>query len=100
MMENPVGLQLGLFFRAVCFGSVLGLFYGALGILRVRRKRWLTALADGFFWLVTAPVTFVFFMRLNGGDIRAYLLAGLLLGGAAVSAALFWVTGWQKIKRK
>lgn len=100
MMENPVALQVGFFWRAVCFGAVMGLFYSALGVFRHRRRRWLTAVADGFFWTVTAPVTFVFFMRLNGGDMRVYLLAGALLGGAAVSGTLFLATGWQKIKRK
>ena len=91
MMDNPVPEQLRLFFQSLVFGAAAGGFYILLGGMRKRRKKFRNAAIDALFWAVCAPAAFCFFMRVNGGDVRGYMLAAMLLGGAAVCAVRYFV---------
>ena len=95
-MENPVGLQGGLFFSSVVFGLLLGTVYILFGIMRRKNRFWLSALADILFWSFCAPAVFLFLMGLNGGDVRGYLLFAIFLGGGFPSVGWYFLVKKKK----
>ena len=95
-MENPVSLQIGYFFSCSVFGALLGVVYVLFGVMRRKKRFWLTAAADILFWVLCGPAVFLFLMGLNGGDVRGYLLFAVLSGGCAV--AIGWYFLVKKIK--
>ncbi len=99
-MTNPVNTQLWLFFASLVFGGGIGVFYVLLGLLRRKRKHVPNALADTVFWAVSSPAIFVFFMRVNGGDVRGYMLVSMLFGACAVAVGRYFLFGEGRALRK
>ena len=99
-MGNPVSLQIGLFFSCLVFGFALGGVYVLLGLMRRKRKFWLSAVSDIIFWLLSAPAVFLFFMGLNGGDVRGYLLFAVFGGGFSVAVGWYFLVKKKKVKKE
>ena len=86
-MENVVLDQLTKFACALVWGGCVGLLYELLGLLRAL-GRGMTALADLFFWVITAAATFLFLIACNSGDVDGYLLAAITGGAVLVHLTL------------
>ena len=99
-MENPVSLQAGLFFSSLLFGVAMGVVYVLFGLLRKRGRFWRNAAADILFWCLCGPLCFWFFMGLNGGDVRGYLIAAMLLGGSFVAVGSYYLSSGRKSRKK
>ncbi|MBQ5973171.1 MAG: hypothetical protein IJL69_03140 [Oscillospiraceae bacterium] len=86
-MTNPVSAQLVSFWAALIFGLGAGAGYALLGLLRRRGRFWRGALADAVFWALCAPAVWWFLLAVEGGELRGYTAAAMLLGGAAAGTA-------------
>ncbi len=80
-MEIDSLQQLHILLRAVLLGWSLGLLYDLLRALR-RRCRWsgLSAALDALYGLMLFLLVFLFALRVGGGELRVFLLAGLAVG--------------------
>ena len=67
------------FFQAVLLGAVLGLVYDLLHTAE-NCPAWQTALRDALFWLIVLGAYFVFTVTLSGGQVRGFVLIGMLAG--------------------
>jgi len=81
---DPLLAQSVVFVVAALTGVTLGLCLDAYRALRVllRPPRWLGHVLDGLFVAGALPVVAIGLLAANWGEVRAYPLAGLLLGGA------------------
>lgn len=75
-------VQAGWFMTAVLTGFALALGYDILRTvhLLVRQKKRLTALEDGIYWLAAVGVVVWLLQQMTAGEVRGYLLVGVLLG--------------------
>lgn len=69
------------------FGFFLFALYALCGLLRLKRRRFSLALADGVFWLAAIPAFLLFLFFLNGGQPRLYVALGAAAGFALPCAA-------------
>lgn len=96
-MENEPLFQILCFGRAVLFGTAAGICYECMGVFRMLGRFWLTSLCDACFWLITAPASFLFFLRINGGAPRGFLLTAILAGMVLVHCTLGrWTESWTR----
>lgn len=79
MMAIVISTQLLAFLQSVLLGFGLGLLYDLLRALRLRVRR-ITVLSDGFYCFVSGWCVFLFVLRHNNGQLRGFLLLGLLGG--------------------
>ena len=80
-MEVSVTGQALSFFGAAVLGGALGFLYD---FFRLLRKRFLTRMGlalDLLYWPLTVAAFFFYAVAAGNGDIRLYLLAGVVLGG-------------------
>lgn len=75
------------FFQAVLLGAVLGLVYDLLHTAETC-PTWQTALRDALFWLITLAAYFVFTVTLSGGQVRGFVLIGMLAGAVGAHVLL------------
>ena len=75
------------FFQAVLLGAVLGLVYDLLHTAETC-PTWQTALRDALFWLITLGAYFVFTVTLSGGQVRGFVLIGMLAGAVGAHVVL------------
>ena len=70
------------FFAALLLGVSLSLLYDLLRAVRLRRaaRRRLTGALDALYCVLAALLTFLFALRVGGGELRLYMLTGMLLG--------------------
>lgn len=87
-MENEPLFQILCFGKVLLFGAVSGICYESLGAFRMLGHFWLTSLCDVVFWLVTTAAAFLFFLRINGGAPRGFLIAAFLAGMVLVHLTL------------
>ncbi|OUN09395.1 hypothetical protein B5G40_12545 [Flavonifractor sp. An9] len=95
-MEIWVSEQALFLLGAVGLGAAAGLIYDLLRILRVRLPLPLIGgLMDLLFWLVVTAAIFVYSTVAGRGQVRGYLLAGILAGGGvyfwALSRGFLWL---------
>lgn len=101
-MENYVSDQLVSFLRAALLGLTAGVAYDLLRAVRLRCRsgRLLTHLLDLVYVLSVLLVVFLFTLRQGEGELRLYMLLGMLLGFGIYFLALsdifrplwkFWV---------
>lgn len=83
-MGNYVSEQLAAFLRAIALGTVLGLIYDLLGVLRRLGGRLWGGALDAAFCLTAAGSVFLFVMA-GDGEMRLFITLGVLGG-----AVLFW----------
>ena len=81
-MEVVVAEQTVLFLKACLFGFALGLFYEFFRILRLMVKTGTGTifLEDLLYWSVCALISFLFILTVNSGQLRIFLLAGIIIG--------------------
>ncbi|NLJ40272.1 MAG: spore cortex biosynthesis protein YabQ [Clostridiales bacterium] len=74
--------QAYIFLVAVCSGLALGLIYDIYRAVRIiiKPKRWFVAILDFLFWILATSLVFYTLFRINGGEIRLYIVIGLALG--------------------
>lgn len=101
-MENAPFSQLYEFIASVLWGGLTGILYGLFGIFRFGGNKWIIAVSDFVFWLITAVSTFVFFLAINGGNLRGFMLVGAVLGAVLIricSRNLFYRL-WLAFKKR
>lgn len=83
-MEYIHGLnfQARLFFQSVGFGFLLGILYDAFRTVRIliSSKKAVVIIMDTAYFVLCGFLIFCFSLVLDNGEIRAYLLAGNLIG--------------------
>lgn len=89
-MENHIPQQLGALGAAVALGAAAALVYDLLRALRLlrRRDRRLTHLLDSVFVAAVGVAALYLMLRIGGGELRLYMLAGLALGALVWSVLL------------
>ncbi|NLM24886.1 MAG: spore cortex biosynthesis protein YabQ [Firmicutes bacterium] len=80
-MES-LSVQLYAFAITIIAGATTGLLFDLYRLSRgyLRPGLVATAVMDLFFWLVVAPVLTVYLLLANWGQLRFYVLVGILLG--------------------
>ncbi len=81
-MEVVVARQTVMFIEACAFGFVLGLCFEPLRILRLMIKMGAVAIffQDILYCVFCAVCMFLFFLTVNEGELRIFLLAGIVIG--------------------
>jgi spore cortex biosynthesis protein YabQ len=81
-MILPVETQLFYFLSTLIAGFGVGIMYDVYRVIRGFNspKRIVTAISDLLFWILTAIITFVFFLYTNYGDLGYYTFLGLSIG--------------------
>ena len=76
------------FFAALLLGVSLSLLYDLLRAVRLRRaaRRRLTGALDALYCALAALLTFLFALRVGGGELRLYMLFAALLGAVCYFA--------------
>lgn len=70
------------FLGSVLLGVCLGILYDLFRLFRVRlRLRWLGGFLDLSFWLVTVCALFIYAVEMGNGEVRVYLMVGIVAGG-------------------
>lgn len=72
-----------IFLITVAIGGLAGFLYDVYRVVRVRNnlRGWPGALGDLLFWAVATAVVFLLLLQTNQGELRLYVVLGLL-GGA------------------
>lgn len=75
--------QAYLFLIFVLNGILIGLLFDFFRILRrsFSGKDWITYLEDVLFWILTGAILLYSIFAFNNGEIRLFMLIGVLLGG-------------------
>ncbi|ABO48669.1 hypothetical protein Dred_0119 [Desulforamulus reducens MI-1] len=78
----PLQDQFYYFILTILIGMVAGFCYDLYKVTRgtLRLRKIGTALGDIFFWLILTGVVFILLLLGNWGEVRLYVLLGLLLG--------------------
>lgn len=80
-MEIDSLAQLSILLRSVLLGWGLGLLYDLLRAIRRRAgNTWLPPALDALYGLMLFLLVFLFTLRVGGGELRVFLLAGLAVG--------------------
>ena len=79
-MENYISAQLLLFLQSILLGTSLGLLYDLLRVLRLRLPR-ATGLLDLVYCLLAGGSIFFFTLYRSQGQLRLFVLLGILGGG-------------------
>ena len=80
-MENHISAQLVMFGQSILLGLAVGLLYDLLRPVRLRVP-WLAGFLDSLYCLAAAAAVFLFTIRQAEGQLRLYVLLGILGGGA------------------
>lgn len=84
------------FLMTILAGGVIGLLFDVYRALRayLRPKQFATAITDLFYWIVVTPTVFAMLLAGNWGELRLYVLIGLVIGlilyFQALSAVVIW----------
>ncbi len=72
------------FFLVVVIGIAAGLFFDLYRVLAqlFRFKKWAFMVGDILFWLILTPLVFLVLLWGNLGEVRLYVIMGLVLGAA------------------
>ena len=76
------------FLASLLLGFILSLLYDLLRAVRLRRatKRRFTSALDLLYCAAFALLTFLFALRIGGGELRLYMLFSVLLGAVSYFA--------------
>lgn len=74
--------QLSGFLYSVIIGVIFGFIYDVLRALRIVKsfKNISVFFQDVFYFIIIANMTFIFFLAVTKGEIRLYILIGVLVG--------------------
>lgn len=81
---DSLSVQLYAFAVTIIAGASIGLIFDLYRVIRSRLQPGAitAAVMDLIFWLVAAPVLIVYLLVANWGELRFYVLIGILLGAA------------------
>ena len=84
-MEIRLLDQIGGFGAFCLFGVVLGVYYTVYKLLRYffTFSRWAIFFQDILFFVSGAVATFILLMNIAGGEVRGYILFGVVIGFSA-----------------
>lgn len=79
---EPLGTQLYAFGIVLLAGITLGIFFDLFRVLRglLRPGLLSTPLLDLLFWALVTPVLVIYLILANWGELRGYVIIGLILG--------------------
>lgn len=79
---DSLSLQLYAFAITLLAGASFGLIFDSYRLLRswLRPGAIATAVMDLFFWVIGAPVLTIYILIANWGELRFYVLIGIILG--------------------
>ncbi len=82
-MSAEVRYQFYLFGMALLWGGGLCLAYDILRIFRrlIRHRGWMINGEDVLYWLAAAAVFYSLLFRYNQGEIRIFIVLGMIFGG-------------------
>ena len=100
-MGVSLGAQAQGFLASLLLGAALALLYDLLRAIRLRRRtsNALTAALDALYCLLLAALSFLFALRVGGGELRLFMLFSALAGAIAYFALLapllrpLWASG-------
>lgn len=79
-MSNTLN-ELPIFLGAIYGGLLIGVAYDLFRLVRLPfRNRWIIGFIDAAFYAVAGAMAALTLLVINGGSIRLYAIAGLLLG--------------------
>lgn len=81
-MNESISMELYVFCEAIRMGLILAVVYDMLRIFRrvITRGTILVALEDIVFWIIAAFAVFNMIYENNSGNLRGYILVGLVIG--------------------
>ena len=73
------------FLYAVILGIFFAIIYDILRAFRIIKNHtsFLVFIEDAVYFLIISPITFIFFLSITAGEVRGYILIGILLGFTA-----------------
>ena len=82
MWEISNKLQIFGFLYSIALGMIFSAFYDVLRAFRTvkRPKAILVFIQDIFYFIIISLTSFIFFLAITNGEIRAYILFGIILG--------------------
>ena len=88
-MDTLAGQVYG-FTATIAAGLSLGLLFDLYRLWRraTSPKKAVTALSDILFWVIATPLTYIYLLMGNWGELRFYVVLGLLLGLFCISLFL------------
>lgn len=92
-LYQPLSVTTLCFFQAMLVGAGLGLLYDGIQAVCTffHTKHIWTAITDAVFWLIALFSYFVFTVTLAGGQVRGFVLLGMLLGFLAEYGLIGWM---------
>nr|WP_300128317.1 spore cortex biosynthesis protein YabQ [uncultured Butyricicoccus sp.] len=92
-LYQPLSSTTLCFFQAILVGTGLGLLYDSTQAASTffHPKRIWVMVTDALFWLVVLLAYFVFTVTLAGGQVRGFVLLGMLLGFLAEYELIGWM---------
>lgn len=81
-MILSISFQAKLFLLSILIGGIIGLFYDFIRIFRSLLKHNIIfiQIEDILYWILMGIVVFLIFLNKNNGEIRGFLILGILLG--------------------
>lgn len=91
MWEISNTLQVIDFLRAAVLGIILSVFYGVFSSLRKAglNSDFAVFLQDIIFFIISSPVIFLFLLATTNGEVRLYIIIGVLAGFLAFKLTLY-----------
>lgn len=84
-MENSLLHQCGIFAYCIFFGVITAIIFDTFRVLRriVKTGVMITFLEDMLFWIIVAILFFALSLKISNGEIRFFMLIGVILGATA-----------------
>lgn len=100
-MLNEISFEIFLFAVCALFGVFAALVFDSFRVSRrlVRTGTVLTGIEDILFWIITALCFFALCLRFNNGEIRVFMLFGVMAGALVYfnTVSSFMVKGLVKL---
>lgn len=90
-LYQPLGSMTLCFWQAVLLGAALGVLYDMLHAAEGKRPAWQMGVCDALFWLAALAAYFVFTVTFAGGQVRGFVLIGMLCGALGTHLLLGWL---------
>ena len=87
--------QAWIFLACVALGFAVGFKYDLVRVFRrvVRHRNFAVQIEDGLFWVMAALAVFYFLLRQNFGEVRAFAVAGVIIGMGLYFAVMLLIGG-------
>lgn len=89
-MKEFIALELRFWLWTVCCGAMLGAAYWVISVFRkiVPHHKVFSGIEDILYWLTAAFLMFAVILVANGGAVRWFAVAGMVLGMVMISYIL------------